>query len=838
MDRLNSFSKQTVVWSGCCPLDALATAISMAMRANPNTFAPMLRLPSSFRVRPGRSAPSRLLTLLGAATALSSASGQTAPAAASDRETVQLPAFTVDTSRDVGYQTTNTASISKVNRPLKDIPQSISILNEEFMRDVGATDFSQAVQYSTNINFQIANADTNFTIRGLTSRSFFVNFLTRVTPTDSYMTERIEVVHGPASVIYGQQDTGGIVNTITKRARLGQTKASFEVTAGNDDLIRTTFDANVAVGGNQALRVAGLHTTQDNSRAYAKGKREGIYADYLWQITPTTSFRFSGESGFDHRTPFTGIVTLQQNASALSAAANLSLLPREYSQSVMGPDARSKLDYFFYTAALTKSLFDNRLNLEFTVSESMRNRIQQWGPTMKALTTATANVAPLVINGYVAAPGYTAGTVTASQQFQWVSLDERFRFYRLQAALQLPDIGGKQMLTFGGSYEPNDFPTLNTVDFLYLAPVGTARGTAYGAAANQRLPISAVVNGGMRFPAPIVGNGLYRRPGNGFVLGKVVKAGFAMLASDWGKEGRLKTLVGFRYDDMFNDNQTASFDNNDVRGNGAYSFNAIKQWSKSIGAVYAITPSTNLTANYGTSLWPNVNQFDTALNLMGPTQGESYEAGVKTVAFNGRLSASFTYFKMTQSSTPLSIPATLLVANFGSSTPTRSVAGDVESEGFELELVANPTPQWTMRAGVGNSDPKVTNDLPQFGYPKGKSLPGVTRYTGTFFTRYTMTDGQLKGLFVGGGANLRSKNYAGYLDLNNDSITETQATFGGYTTFDFVAGYSRKLGSKTRLTLRANLRNAFDREYVVATDVNFAGYGDARQFMFTAGLDF
>ncbi len=798
----------------------------------------MLRLPLILRAQFGRFAPFHVTAALAGALLLPALHGQTAAAAPADKEAIQLPTFTVDSSRDVGYQATNTASISRVNRPLKDIPQSISILNEELLRDVGALDFSQAVQYSTNINFQIANADTNFTIRGLTSRSFFVNFLSRVTPTDSYMTERIEVVHGPASVIYGQQDSGGIVNTITKRARLGQNKTTIELTGGNYDMVRSTFDTNIALGKTQALRVAGLYHTQDNNRAYAELERQGLYADYLWQINPTTSLRLFGEYGFDHRTPFTGIVTTQANASALSTAANLSLLPQEYAQSVQGPDARSNLDYYFYTAALTKSLFDNRLNVEFTVSESMRNRNQQWGPQMKSLTVATAAAAPLVINGVTVAPGYAAGTATAPQQWQWVSLDENFVFYRLQAAWQLPDLGGKHMLTFGGTYEPNDYPIYQTVYGLYLTPQGVARGALYGAAANQRLPYYVVAQGGMRLPVGAMGNGLYKRPTSGFVIGKVVKAGFAMLASDWGQSGKLKTLVGFRYDNMFNDNATQAPNNDDAMSQSGYSFNQVKQWSKSIGATYAITPSTNLTANYGTSLWPNVNQFDINLNLMGPTQGESFEAGIKTVAFNGRLSASFTYFDMTQRSTPLSIPAPLLVANFGSSTPNRSVAGEVESKGFEFEVVANPTPQWTLRAGLGNADPVITNDLPQFGYPKDKSLPGVTRYTGTFFGRYTVTSGRLRGLFVGGGANYRSRNYAGYIDTNNDSVTDSLESFGGYASFDFLAGYSMKAGKNARLTFRANLRNAFDRSYIVATDVNFAGYGDARAFLFTTGLEF
>lgn len=760
-------------------------------------------------------------------------------AAPAVEDVIQLPAFSVDSSRDVGYQAANTTSVGFVNRPLKNLPQSIGILNEEFMRDVGATDFAQAVQYSTNINHQISNADTDFTIRGLKSRSFFVNFLTRVTPTDSYMTERIEVVHGPAGVIYGQQDAGGAVNTITKQARLGQNRTYLEFTGGDNNFQRATLDANIALGTNQALRVAALYHSTEDSRAYAQTERRGIYADYLWKINGTTSLRFSGEHGYDYRTPFTGILTLQTNASPQSTAAALGLLPQKYAQSVQGPDATSNLDYFFYTAAFTKALLDNRLNIQFTVSESMRNRNRRWGPNMKAATVATTNVAASSLNGYQITPGYTAGTPVFQQNWQWVSLDERFRFYRLQAAWQLPDLQGRHLLTFGGTYEPNDYPTLNNVSVLYRNPDGTARGAVFGQGVNDRLPYTVISNGGLRFPHELIGNGLYQRNTSGFILGKTVKAGFAMLSSDWGKSGRFKTLIGFRYDDMFNSNdRLAPVGNTDVMAITGGDSDHAKVWSKSIGAIYEITPWLNATANYGTALWPNVNQFDINLNLMPPTMGESYEFGLKALTQDGRYSASFTYFDMSQENAPLSVPAPLLVAEFGSSTPNRSVAGSMEATGYEIEFTANPTPAWTMRAGIGYTDPNITTNLPQFGYPSGKSMPGVTKYTGTFFARYTFTSGPAKGLFIGGGMNYRSKNYAGYIDTNNDNIADQQETFQGYTTYDFLVGYDMKFGRKARLKLRANLRNAFDESYIVATDVNFAGYGDRRQLMLSTGIEF
>lgn len=788
---------------------------------------------------PRRIVRTLVLPVLAAAALLPAGVAQT-QSGTEDDEIHQLPAFNVDTSRDVGYQATNTASISKLNRPLKDVPQSISILNSEFLRDVGADDFAQAMQYSTNVNYKISNADKDFIIRGLSSRSFFVDFLTRETPTDSYMTERIEVVHGPAGVIYGQQDAGGVINVITKRAHLGQNKTSVDLTVGDYNAKRATFDTNVAMGEHQALRVTGLYNKADDYRAFANLNRQGLYADYTWKINPTTSIRFSGENGFDHRTPTNGIVTLQSTSSPLSVAADTTLLPQKYAQSSQGPDANNNLDYFFYTAALTKSLFDDRLNIELTMSESMRDRRRRWSAQVKALSLATKDVPASYLNGYQTTPGYTKGTPVAKQQWQEWVLKEHFRFYRLQAAWKMPEIlHGKHVLTFGGTYEPDDFPTDSRQAFLYLNPEGSARGKPYGTTPEQMIPYTSLAGEGMRFPFPLIGNGLYERPNQGFILSKVVKAGFAMLASDWGAEGRFKTLIGVRYDDMFNSNTPLGpLGNTNELQTKSTDTNHIWEWSETIGAIYEITPTINLTANYGTSLYPNVNRFDQNLQLFGPTKGKSYEFGLKALSFDGRLSASFTYFDMDEENSALSIPAAILVQQFGSSTPGRSVAGTLNSKGYEFEMVANPTPSWAVRAGLGYADPKITTDLPQLGYPAGKNLPGVTKYTGTFFSRYTFTHGPLKGLFVGGGFNYRSENYAGYVDTNNDSIGDRQETFPGYTTFDFLAGYSFKAGNKARITLRANVRNAFNKSYIVASDINFAGYGDARQFSLTAGVEF
>lgn len=168
----------------------------------------------------------RMLPLLAAIAAVLTPAilGQTAPSAASaplaaKEEPVQLSVFEVTTSKDIGYKSTNAAEATRMNTPIEDIPMNVSIYNQQFIEDLLATDTSELMAYEPSL-VKTTNND-GFMARG--SASVGSNFLNGFAQTGGFGSqplaniERVEVLRGPAAVLYGSGGYGGIINRVTKQ---------------------------------------------------------------------------------------------------------------------------------------------------------------------------------------------------------------------------------------------------------------------------------------------------------------------------------------------------------------------------------------------------------------------------------------------------------------------------------------------------------------------------------------------------------------------------------------------------------------------------------------------
>jgi Outer membrane receptor for ferric coprogen and ferric-rhodotorulic acid len=195
---------------------------------------------------------------------------QTPPApsaAATDEEVVVLSPFSVDVSRDKGYRATNSISGSRLNTAIKEIPMPIEVITEKFFRDIGARNLRDTMRYSSGILLQTQNdmnapggdrstspgkvnnpegttadpTQSSIKIRGFVTDSVLRDGFRRQAAVDSVNISRVEVVRGPAALLYGIGSFGGIVNYLVK-----QPEAEFggEITAvyGSDDYLRGTLD--------------------------------------------------------------------------------------------------------------------------------------------------------------------------------------------------------------------------------------------------------------------------------------------------------------------------------------------------------------------------------------------------------------------------------------------------------------------------------------------------------------------------------------------------------------------------------------------------------------------
>lgn len=285
--------------------------------------------------------------LLGAAFAASVHAQAVAPAKpaeapAKPEETITLTAFEVLADSDKSYGALNSNSITRFNTELDRMPVSADIFNEAFMKDVAAVSVEDMVTtYSAGAGSAIAspgpssannqpgdrNANSFVALRGLTAptvqREGFMPVNTYIQSgstgtgfTSNFNIERVEVINGPQSLLYGVGGAGGVINLISKQARFGKKpfgSFQFQVDHWGHKLALLDLGASA---GRFAVRVAVTDQyAQGSRRIFIGGPMNGVYVQLAAKFG-NTIVRVNGE-----RTEYDRIVgTSNQAFTALSAA--------------------------------------------------------------------------------------------------------------------------------------------------------------------------------------------------------------------------------------------------------------------------------------------------------------------------------------------------------------------------------------------------------------------------------------------------------------------------------------------------------------------------------------
>ncbi|MCO5734225.1 TonB-dependent siderophore receptor [Rhizobium sp. SSA_523] len=167
-----------------------------------------------------------------------------------------------------GFVAENSVSATKTGRAILETPQSISVITQDQIRQRDAQSLGEALNYTAGVVGQPFGADPRFdspNIRGFDGRQAqFLNGLRMMRTSgapavDVYGLERVDVILGPSSVMYGQGNPGGLINMISKRPRF-ESFGEVGVGAGSFDNYQTFFDFGgpVSEGGNVAYRLTGL----------------------------------------------------------------------------------------------------------------------------------------------------------------------------------------------------------------------------------------------------------------------------------------------------------------------------------------------------------------------------------------------------------------------------------------------------------------------------------------------------------------------------------------------------------------------------------------------------
>ncbi len=207
-----------------------------------------------------------------------------------------------------GYVAQRSLTATKTDTPLIETPQSISVVTRDEMEARAARTVGDALSYTAGVSTGRTGESSYFGGDGISIRGFGGDGTTGVSfneyvdgmrlrgsgyvtaGLDPFLFERVEVIKGPASVLYGQSTPGGIVNMVSKRPTLTPLNQA-ELQVGNYNRLQGSFDLSGPVdkGGEFLYRLSGLALRTDTQTDFSHRQRTALAPSFTWRPTNDTS---------------------------------------------------------------------------------------------------------------------------------------------------------------------------------------------------------------------------------------------------------------------------------------------------------------------------------------------------------------------------------------------------------------------------------------------------------------------------------------------------------------------------------------------------------------------
>lgn len=189
---------------------------------------------------------------------------------------------------------TKKTTIGKGTQDIRDIPQSINVVTERLLDEKRIDNLNDALRLTAGVTFSAAE---NGSMQDIFIRGFSVAQVgdllidgmkdPSLYERETFNLDRIEVMRGSASMIFGRGSTGGVVNQVNKKP-LAVNQNDVDFTIGTDGYRRTTGDFNIVTGEDAALRL-NVMATGTNGRGM-EGDKYGIAPAYTWGMGTRNEF--------------------------------------------------------------------------------------------------------------------------------------------------------------------------------------------------------------------------------------------------------------------------------------------------------------------------------------------------------------------------------------------------------------------------------------------------------------------------------------------------------------------------------------------------------------------
>ena len=232
----------------------------------------------------------------------SAALAQTAPAAAAPGADAAgtLPTVTVRDTAEPGAPTnsktelrTTRTQIGKGNQELRDIPQSVTVFTEKQLQDRNLDDLREVLRSTAGVTFLSGETgEEDVRLRGFslgTAGDIYRDGMRdgALYERDTFNDDRVEVIKGSASMLFGKGSTGGVVNQVSKQPFL-MNQHEVNATVGTGGMKRITGDFNFQTGQDSAFRINAL--AHDASNWGSQQKKIGVAPSFRWGIGTRNEF--------------------------------------------------------------------------------------------------------------------------------------------------------------------------------------------------------------------------------------------------------------------------------------------------------------------------------------------------------------------------------------------------------------------------------------------------------------------------------------------------------------------------------------------------------------------
>lgn len=560
-----------------------------------------------------------------------------------------LPATAINSDYEQqSYQASESKSAMKIDAALRDIPQTINVVPASVIQDQGSTSMADVLKNVPGVGMSNGDGQRDqFTIRGFSAiGDIFIDGMRddALYFRDLSNIERVEVIKGPAAVLYGRGSSGGLINNVSKRPTLNP-EQEVGVSFDSEGQRRTQFDAGWADQQQQdkAFRITGAVEDSDTFRDDGYTDRKALAPSAYLRLSDALELNIGATYLYDKRLIDFGIPTLGNRPVNVD---------RDKRFGSGDPDQDySRSEVFTLTSGL-----DYQINDDLTLSNNTRyyhydldrNNTLADSSATRFVTAANGELLVKLNRGNVAR-------------------DEYGIFNQTELKQQTELAGMQHNLLYGVEIgHQNKYQKVLSQNNVAQVPVYRDALVAVPEHANA-----------------LRSDGTNLQETAGFYLQDMIS-----LTEQW------KALLGVRYDifgQEYDDNRVENADLNRTD----------KTWSPRVGLVYQPDQVQSYYVSVSRGYQPSGEVFaiSTANAELEPEETTNYELGAKWELLDNRLSVTAAIFRLERTNMKTTDPLNpnLLI-----------LAGEQRTDGFEATFNGQLSDKWQVYGGYAYLDAKIT----------------------------------------------------------------------------------------------------------------------------------